>query len=89
MGDSDSPEIRDALFRRVSDSNEDVREEAMVGLSNRIDPRVLPSLIVALEKPTMTDRVREAAYLMLKMDEDRVDWNGPEYVAALRQLFSL
>ena len=89
LGDSDSPEIRDALFRRVSDSNEDVREEAMVGLSKRIDPRVLPSLIVALEKPTMTDRVREAAYLMLKMDEDRVDWNGPEYVAALRQLFSL
>jgi HEAT repeat protein len=89
LGDSDSPEIRDSLFCRVSDSNEDVREEAMVGLSKRIDPRVLPFLMVALEQPTMTDRVKEAAHLMLKMGEDRIDWSGNDYVAALRQRFSI
>jgi HEAT repeat protein len=89
LSDSDSPEIRDALFRRVSDSNEDVREEAMVGLSKRTDPKVLPHLIAALEQPRMTDRVRESAYLMLKMDEDRIDWSGHDYVAALRQQFAL
>jgi hypothetical protein len=88
LGNSDSSEIRDALFLRVSDANQDVREEAIVGLSKRIDPRVLPSLTEALEQPTTTDRIREAAHLMLKMDKDRTDWSGRDYVAALRRQFS-
>ena len=88
QGDSDSEEIRDALFRRISDSNDDVREEAIVGLAKRKDQRVLPSLIAALEQPKMTDRVIEAAYLMLDMQGDRKDWKARDYVGALRERFA-
>ena len=87
LGDADSNTIRDALHSRMSDSNEDVREEAQVGLSKRKDQRVLPSLIVMLEQPTMTDRVREAAQFMLGMDKDRTDWSGHDYAVALRDQY--
>lgn len=88
QGDSDSEEIRDALFRRMSDSDDDVREEAMVGLAKRKDQRVLPSLIAALEQPTMTDRVLEAADLTLDVQGDRKDWKSRDYVGALRERFA-
>ncbi len=89
LGESNCDEICDALFRRVGDSNEDVREEAMVGLGKRKDERVLPSLIVELQQPNVTDRVIEAADEMLGMEEDRKDWSGDDYVAALRERFPL
>jgi HEAT repeat protein len=87
QGDLDCDEIREALFRRISDSNEDVREEAMVGLSKRKDLRVLPSLIVELQQPTMTDRIIDAACELLDMQQHRKDWRGDDYVAALRERF--
>lgn len=89
LGDVDSEEIRDALIVRLGDSNEDVREEAMVGLSKRKDQRVLPSLMEALEKPPATDRVVESAYLMLDMESDRKEWGTSEYLAALRERFGM
>ncbi|HEV2177211.1 MAG TPA: HEAT repeat domain-containing protein [Terriglobia bacterium] len=89
LGDLDSPEIRDALFRRLSDSNEDVREEAIAGLGKRQDKRVLPALLAALERPPVTDRVVEAAYRMLNMENERKDWGASEYAAALRERFRL
>lgn len=89
LGDADSIEIRNALFLRLSDSNEDVREEAMVGLSKRKDQRVLPSLMQALQEPLVTDRVIEAAYLMIGMESDREDWGTSEYMAALRERFGI
>jgi HEAT repeat protein len=52
LGNADSTEIRDALFSRLSDSNADVREEAVVGLAKRKDRRVLPALIAALRPQT-------------------------------------
>lgn len=87
LGDADSEEIRNALILRLGDSNADVREEAMVGLSKRKDQRVLPSLIQALQKPLVTDRIIEGAYLMLDMESDREDWGTSEYLAALRERF--
>jgi HEAT repeat protein len=48
LSDADSTEIRDAIFARLNDPNEDVREEAIVGLSKRKDQRVLPALMAAL-----------------------------------------
>jgi HEAT repeat protein len=89
LGDSDSDEIREGLLRRVTDSDEDVREEAMVGLGKRKDRRVLASLLAALEQPSMTVRVIEAAYEMLGMPNDREEWKGTDYAAALRQRFSV
>jgi HEAT repeat protein len=88
LSQADSTEIREALVRRLNDSNENVREEAMVGLASRKDHRVLAHLRASLEQPTVTDRVIEAAYLMLGMENKREDWEGADYAAALRERFS-
>jgi HEAT repeat protein len=89
QGDMDSVEIREALVRRLNDPDEDVREEAMVGLAKRKDERAVPALLPALEQPDISDRVSEAAYLMLGMENEREGWRGSDYAAALRERFSL
>jgi HEAT repeat protein len=94
LGDADSTEIRDVLFSRLSDSNADVREEAVVGLAKRKDQRVLPALITALNQselddPGITMLTIEAADTMLDMKNERKDWSGAEYIAALQERFSL
>jgi HEAT repeat protein len=88
LGARDSPEIRQALFRRLSDGHDDVRQEAMAGLAKRGDQRVLPFLIQTLESPPVSDCIIEAAYQMLGMDSDREDWGTDEYIAALRARFN-
>ena len=87
LGDQDSQTIRDAIYRRLSDTNEEVREEAMVGLGKRMDGRVLPLLLAALKGPTIKFRVAEAASLMLGMQSDRDDWGVGEYCAAQEARF--
>ena len=87
QGICDSDEIRDALVRRLTDENTDVREEAMVGLAQRRDERVIPAILESLKRETMTVRVIEAAYLMLGMHSEREDWKAADYSAALRQRF--
>jgi HEAT repeat protein len=94
LSDADSAEIRDALCSRLNDSDEDVREEAIVGLAKRKDQRVLPALIAALNQselddPGVTVLTIEAADLMLDFAEERKDWSGAEYAAALRERFEL
>ncbi len=85
--DLDSVEIRDALFQRLSDSNEDVREEAMAGLSKRRDQRVLPSLLAALAETAVSSRVIEATCDMLDMQANPADWSTDSYASALRERF--
>jgi HEAT repeat protein len=46
--DTDSEEIREALAARLGDEVEEIRNEALVGLARRRDPRALPPLLVAL-----------------------------------------
>ena len=94
LGDGDSVEIRDALLSRLNDSNENVREEAIVGLARRKDQRVLPALIGALNQsgfddPEATMLTIEAANAMLDMENERIDWTGAEYISALQERFSL
>jgi HEAT repeat protein len=89
LGDVDSTLVRDSLYRRLSDENEDVREEALVGLAKRRDTRSLAPLIDALEQSTISDRVVEAACMLLEMDNDRKDWSGHDYANVLRQRFHM
>jgi HEAT repeat protein len=88
LGDADSPEIREALVRRLNDSKEDVREEAMVGLGKRKDQRVLTALLNALKQTNPTDMAIESAFLMLEMAEERKHWLATDYATALRRRFS-
>ncbi len=94
LGDADSVEIRDTLFSCIGDSNEDVREEAMVGLARRKDQRVLPPLITALEAAHLNDsgtgmRMLEAADALLDLESERADWSLGRYATALRERFPL
>ena len=88
LGDQDSPEIRQALFRRVNDEDVDAREEALVGLAKRRDTRILPQLIHELEQPGVSSRVVEAAHTILGFDKDQEEWSGQDYARSLRERFS-
>jgi len=87
LGNLDSVEIRDALFQRLSDSNQDVRAEAMAGLAKRRDQRVLPSLVAALAESAVSGPAIEAACSMLDMDADREDWSAADYASALQERY--
>jgi len=84
LGDSDSQEVRDALFRRLQDTDENAKEEAMVALAKRKDSRILTPLIKALEQGMGRPRIVEAADLILGLD-NHGKWSEQECVAALRQ----
>lgn len=87
LGDRDSVAIRDVLYHRLSDENEEVREEAMIGLAKRKDARVLPALMAAVKGDQIKVRVAEAASLLLGMPSDPPDWGAKEYRVALEQRF--
>jgi HEAT repeat protein len=87
LGNSDSTEIREALFVALADADEDVSEEALVGLAKRKDRRIVPMLLAELEKQEVGVRVIEAAYLMLDMQREHEGWNAPDYAGALRDRF--
>jgi hypothetical protein len=76
LGNIDSDQIRESLAGLLEDPDENVREEAMVGLGKRKDQRVLRMLMARLEQPEISVRVIETAHLMLEMDKEREDWNG-------------
>jgi HEAT repeat protein len=89
LGDLDTNEIRDALFQRLADPDTDVVEESLVGLSKRKDQRALHSLIAELNKPGISDRVKEAAELFLGEHEQSASWSPVDYAAALKKHFTL
>jgi HEAT repeat protein len=87
LGDLDSADIRDALLLRLSDSNKDVRDEAMAALGKRRDQRVLPFLLATLEQPPVAVPVIEAACGMLGMETEAEGWSTHDYASALRERF--
>ena len=83
LGDADSPVIRNALVRCLEDSDENVREEAAVGLGKRHDERLIPKLRLMLDAPDLSPRVQEAAALVLALPEVPSDWTSVDYRNAL------
>jgi HEAT repeat protein len=86
LGNADSPEIREALLRCLTDANENVREEAAVGLGKRRDKRLIPVLLTMLEDPNIKVRVAEAAAALLGMDKDPKEWTASDYRAAVAKI---
>lgn len=87
-GDLDSARVRDSLARRLGDSFEAVRLEAIAGLAKRGDPRVLLALIQALDEQDEPDpKLIEAACAMLAINREPLGWTGPDYADALRLRF--
>ena len=52
IGALDSPEIRDALKKRLADTFPDARDEALWGLARRKDPSALQALLDRLNSET-------------------------------------
>lgn len=59
--DTDSEEIREALWARVSDSYGDARAEAMMGLARRKDPRTVGLLLKELAEEDVDSMAIDAA----------------------------
>lgn len=89
LGKLDSPEVREALVTRLTDSFEDVRQEAMAGLARLKDRRVLSTLLKALEEPTVADITIDAASEMLEIQDDWLDGKAKDYAAKLRERYGL
>jgi HEAT repeat protein len=87
LGSVDSPEIREALLRCLSDADEDVSEEAAVGLGKRQDVRLLPRQGTMLNTPVLKERVAEAATALLGLAEDPPEWEAEDYKKALQERF--
>jgi len=62
--DTDTPEIRAALWKRIEDEDYAVRAEAYVGLANRGDTGILEALIAELDNKIVGDGVVEAAGIL-------------------------
>jgi HEAT repeat protein len=68
----DGPEIRAALLRRISDSDEIIRAEALHGLERRRHERVVPYLIAELAVARERAHLfHDAAKTFLDVDEER------------------
>jgi HEAT repeat protein len=64
MSDADSPQIRDAFAKRLLDEYREARNEALVSLAKRQDPRVIPAILRELARDDVGESAIEAAGLM-------------------------
>lgn len=80
--DLDTPAIREALFRRLTDSDNTTRSEAMVGLARRKDQRVVAALLEQLAPERMA-LLKERPDLPIEAAEEVAD---PRLLPALLRL---
>ncbi|MGI9072820.1 MAG: hypothetical protein ACR2JB_16255 [Bryobacteraceae bacterium] len=73
----------------MEDTNEDVREEAAVGLGKRRDQRLVPKLRTMLDEPALKVRVADAAAALLRLTEDSPEWIAADYKTALTSKFKI
>jgi HEAT repeat protein len=90
QSDADSAAIREALFDRLQDEDEDTRAEAAAGLAKRRDLRVLPAVLEELQRDEYGVLYEEAASYLLELDVVKPDgWDGWRYVEELRARFNI
>ncbi len=85
--DADIPLITKALFDALSDPFEDASHEALAGLAKRHDHRVLPQLLVRLQKPDVWVLTFDAAREMLGNHDVPETWTPTDYIEALKARF--
>jgi len=78
LSEEDSPAIRDALAARLSDADDEVRGEAMLGLARRVDERVVQPLQRELSGREVGTLAIEAAEVMPR----------PEFIPHLEALYA-
>jgi HEAT repeat protein len=90
LGDADTPEIREALLGCLNDADEDVSEEAAVGLGKRQDERVIPRLQAMLDDPEISPRIQGAVAGLLGLNErDVCEWTAADCRSALADRFKI
>lgn len=76
ISEADSGRIRDALFERTGDEDEETREEALRGLAQRRDERAVPLVLAELACDEVSGAAIEAAEKLAR----------PEFLPHLREL---
>ena len=88
QGSTNSVEIREALAARLTDTNVNAREEAILALAKRHDRRVIPIVADALAESGPSSRIFEAASLLLGLEQDAPEMPASDYRAALKRHFA-
>lgn len=92
---TNTPELRTALFANLKDASEQIRSEAIFGLAQRRDGRVLPPLTVALESSSPHELALQAAAilgdhnlceLLLRAAQNADNWTSPQQEALVEAL---
>lgn len=89
--DADNPTIRDALFARANDSDDEIRGEAIVGLARRGDTRVIQLILRELNshrEDVLKDwsLMRDAAEAVT---ENSIQSRNPAWLPLLTRFFEL
>lgn len=89
QGNVDTGDIRDALARRLSDSLDTTRLEAIKALAKRKDIRVLAPIEAALRRRPVSCDIVEATCSLLDLTDEPPDWQPEDYLTALADRFAI
>jgi HEAT repeat protein len=82
----DTPEIREALYCRLGDTDEETQYEALRGLVRCGDLRVVPPLMDAIGKNKDDFSLWLPAEILLKIDRNSEDMTADDLIARLQSL---